>query len=255
MGRVEEFLQHFVEQPYDPVKAHEYYLKNRDLKGRSTSGMSQLQKEAWAYSKDRVSTDKKQKVEADKLSNEQKIAAFQEAATQTRARISEKLKAFSDQLTTSSTKERSDITDELKSDIANVAPIPDGVTGVQRSILVEKRKKEIANIRDTASSDKANVTSEAKTSRQTNSDAASGEREKARTDLKTIIATTREAYTKAKASLDAGYETTYQKEYNKVLTTVAGTAKKSATKAKTKTKAAAKEKTGGIIYYEGHKPH
>lgn len=33
MGSDEDFLQHF-QPPYDPVKAHEYYLRTRQLKGR-----------------------------------------------------------------------------------------------------------------------------------------------------------------------------------------------------------------------------
>lgn len=45
---------------YDPIKAHEYYMKHRHLKGRhSTKGMSESQKETWAYAKSQVSENYK----------------------------------------------------------------------------------------------------------------------------------------------------------------------------------------------------
>ena len=46
---------------YDPVKAHEYYMKNRKLKGRrSTKKFDQSQKEQWAYAKAQLSAEEKQ---------------------------------------------------------------------------------------------------------------------------------------------------------------------------------------------------
>ena len=247
MDRVDDFLRHYVEQPYDPVKAHEYYIKNRDLKGRATSGMSQVQKEAWNYSKDRVSTDKKLQVESAKVANDKKIEAFQKSADETRARISEKLRLFIEKITKDTASQKISISDKAKSDISNVAPIPYGVTGQQRVILIQKRNKEIADIRNKANSSIGNLSIDTKSSQQQVNATASSERDKARTDLKNIINTTREAYTKAKATLDANYEAIYAKEYGKVLTTVAGKAAK--VKAKAKPKALPKEKTGGIIYY------
>lgn len=271
VNRVDSFLQHYAEQPYNATKAHEYYLKNRELKGRTTSGMSELQKEAWTYSKDRVSSDKKQKVEANKIANEQKIEAFQRSAEATRARISDKLKLLSKQLTSKAESDREDVAAKLEADIANVAPIPKNISSDQRAILVERRNKEIDDIRNTASKHGARLSSDTKESRQEGSDSASGEREKTRTDLKAVIAKTRDAYTKAKVQLDASYEAIYQKEYDKVKTTIAGKPKpkakakgeskgtgtgkgkgaaKSKDKSKDKSPAKAKEPgKKGIIYY------
>jgi hypothetical protein len=297
INKVDAFLQHFSAQPYDPVKAHEYYLRNRQLQGRKTSGMSDKQKEAWAYSKDQVANDKKAQMEIAKVSNAQKIEAFQKKAEETRVRISEKLKLLSEKLTkeaeinrdnisdnqesineqiTKEAKRKQDnIADKLKSDIANVPPIPKNISGAQRAILVERRNKEIANIRDAASSDRDNLNDDTKISRKTNSEAASdnraevtddaksdrktivddasGEREKTRTDLKALIATTRDTYTKEKAKMIADYETTYQKEYDKVLSTVAGKPK-SNPKSKGKGKDKSEGNNKGIIYYNGKGP-
>jgi len=263
MGKVENFLRHYVEVPYDPVKAHEYYIKNRDLKGRTTSGMSDKQKEAWDYVKNNVDEDKKKQVILDRDANTKKIDEFRATAVATRKRISDKLKLLSEQLSDDSADDREDISDKVKQDIDNVADIPEGVTGIQREMLVEKRNQEIAEIRDNASEDRVDISENTKDSRQTNRDSASDEREKTSIDLKALISKTRDEYTKAKETLKDSYEAIYAKEYRKVLDTVEGkpavaakatSTGKSASKAKAapKAKKAAKPKAakqGKIIYY------
>ena len=48
---------------YDPVKAHEYYMKHRHLKGnRSTKGMSDEQKETLRYGKEQLYQEHKQRL-------------------------------------------------------------------------------------------------------------------------------------------------------------------------------------------------
>ena len=71
---------------YDPVKAHEYYMKNRKLKGRrSSKGMSQSQKEQWAYAKNQLSEEEKlekQQASAENMASrkEQKEAISSQAS-------------------------------------------------------------------------------------------------------------------------------------------------------------------------------
>lgn len=274
-------LQHFVELPYDPVKAHEYYLKTRDLKGkagakaRTTSGMSQQQKEAWAYTKNRIKEDKTKQTALAKTTNEQKIEAFRTAAAATRERISGKLKLLSDKLSDTSGNTSDTISAKLKSDLANVPHIPKGVSGAERTRLVEARNKKIADIRDKAGADRATLSNTTADSSQANSASADSEKEKATSDLQAIIAKTSDAYDKSKVTLDTSYEAIYAKEYQKVLSTVAGkpkavpkakaasksngssasksngsSAKKaSPKKAKAKAPKKPKESKNGIIYY------
>ena len=48
MNETRDFLLHYASKYYDPVKAHEYYMKNRELKGRrSSSKLNDEGKEAW----------------------------------------------------------------------------------------------------------------------------------------------------------------------------------------------------------------
>ena len=53
---------------YDPKAAHEYYMKHRKLKGRkrSTKGFDDTQKEQWAYAKEQLRTQRKQRNESSK---------------------------------------------------------------------------------------------------------------------------------------------------------------------------------------------
>lgn len=99
MNRVDEFLQHYASQYYDPAKAHEYYIKNRKLKGRTTRNMSDKQKEAWTYAEDKIKSEKKSKVTAQKESTDKQIEQLRDRASKTREQISEKLRLLNASLT------------------------------------------------------------------------------------------------------------------------------------------------------------
>ena len=63
----DEELKHYASPYYDPVKAHEYYMKNRELKGRrSTAKLNDEGKKAASYVKERLNTERKQKVQTHK---------------------------------------------------------------------------------------------------------------------------------------------------------------------------------------------
>lgn len=56
----DDFLAHYSSKYYDPVKAHEYYMRTRELKGRrSSSKLSDEGKEVWSYTKNQITTNKK----------------------------------------------------------------------------------------------------------------------------------------------------------------------------------------------------
>lgn len=62
-----EYIRHYASPYYDPVKAHEYYMKTRELKGRrSVQKLSDEGKKVWAYTKNEIKTEKKEKVDAEK---------------------------------------------------------------------------------------------------------------------------------------------------------------------------------------------
>lgn len=59
MTDVEQFIDDFLQHDYDPVKAREYYLRTRKLKGRATKKVKQLADKAWETDKEYDSKVKK----------------------------------------------------------------------------------------------------------------------------------------------------------------------------------------------------
>lgn len=75
----EDELQHYASPYYDPVKAHEYYLKNRELKGRrSTAKLNEEGKIAARYVREQLSNERKQKVESHREQTMSKIDSLRE---------------------------------------------------------------------------------------------------------------------------------------------------------------------------------
>lgn len=64
----DESLKHYASPYYDPVKAHEYYMRNRELKGensrKSTAGLNDEGKAVAQYVKNQLDTERKSKVDA-----------------------------------------------------------------------------------------------------------------------------------------------------------------------------------------------
>ena len=72
-------ILHYASPYYDPVKAHEYYIKHRELKGRaSTAGLNDEGKAAASYVKEQLTTEHKSKVEANKEDTTNQIDKFRE---------------------------------------------------------------------------------------------------------------------------------------------------------------------------------
>lgn len=114
--RVDNFLAHYASKYYDPVKAREYYLKNRELKGREGADLSaesrQRQAEATSYVTNEINTKKQADLEAnaakrEALSNaanaqaeahKARMEKLQNDAAAVREEIVSKLKAHLDKL-------------------------------------------------------------------------------------------------------------------------------------------------------------
>lgn len=78
--RYESSLTHYASPYYDPVKAHEYYIKNRELKGRtSTAKLNDEGKAAAKYVKDKLNAERKAKVDAHKKKTDKYIDTQRES--------------------------------------------------------------------------------------------------------------------------------------------------------------------------------
>ena len=72
-------ITHYASKYYDPVKAHEYYMRTRQLKGRtSIANLNDRGKEAAKYVKERISTERKSKQESARKSTQNKIDSLRE---------------------------------------------------------------------------------------------------------------------------------------------------------------------------------
>ena len=72
------YLVHYASPYYDPVKAHEYYMEHRVLKGRkSTAGLSDKGKEAAAYIKQRLKDEREAKVKRHKQETDTAASSIQ----------------------------------------------------------------------------------------------------------------------------------------------------------------------------------
>lgn len=200
---VEDLLMHYASPYYDPIKAREYYLRTRELKGR-TSGSdlgssSQRKSEATSYVRDRIATSKKAEETSLVNTNNQSLINLQKRATETRDRI---LKLFQEQLDKITADAKAKVP-ELKLNV-----IPENASDTQKAFLrranqrlTNTHNKKVAEIK----SERAKASKEATTK-------AKGEINKIATDLKAAVQKVRDDYTANRQALNAKYQATLTRE-------------------------------------------
>ena len=214
-------LHHYASQYYDPVKAHEYYMRNRELKGRTTTGMSDEQREAWKVTKSNITSEKRSKLDAAQQERQQKIEATRQRAIQMREQISAKLAKLAEKLQTDKVSEREKISAKIQAEIDNLPPIPRNISTSQRNALIKKRQAEIAKIRGQGDSELQKLDQKYESEKSS----LGQKREKVRVELKNKVAEARESYKKARESINADYEKIYQREYDNIKASIPGKAK------------------------------
>lgn len=78
----EDELSHYASPYYDPVKAHKYYMRTRELKGQknSTAGLNEEGKGAATYVKGQIEGERKLRTEAAKTTRRQNMESATEKA-------------------------------------------------------------------------------------------------------------------------------------------------------------------------------
>ena len=89
-------LRHYASPYYDPEKAHEYYMRTRELKGRSTTSLNDEGKKIWSYTKNNIKSEKAAKVKEEQEKRDQKITELREKAEATKEQISSRLKELNE---------------------------------------------------------------------------------------------------------------------------------------------------------------
>lgn len=243
MRNVEEFLAHYASKYYDPVKAHQYYMENRELTGRKSSntaeverqgldlfnqkfrgstkdsktkgtkrsGLSDAQKEKWAQTKDQLTAEKNLKVAGERSTNNMEIEAFRSEATAKRTEIADKLKELAKRLSGNMEANLARASEMTQFKIDNLPPIPKGITGEQRDKLVEARNKKIAAIQKTGNSKINDI----KSSKE-NSEKLAQQKEQIATDLKAKIEEARLKFAGIREGINVEYKQKSRDAYNKI---------------------------------------
>lgn len=131
-------LTHYASPYYDPVKAHEYYMKHRELKGRkSTAKLNDRGKAAAKYVKDKLTSERKEKQDdvreeanADVASVKGQAARNIETAREKKKQQIENHKAV------------------MNAKIENLRASLQGLKGEEKTVQSEKVKGEIAGLRE-----------------------------------------------------------------------------------------------------------
>ena len=188
MGNLKKELFHYASPYYDPQKAHEYYIKNRELKGRrSSSKLNDKGKEVWAYTKEEISSEKKEKTEQEKTSRDQKIEAARKKASEAKERISKRLAELRTALSVSSASKKKKVDEQKAKDVEMIdqqtasekeristtrdlqieklmnETIPKNLSKEERARRIEQRNEKIAKLRDDAKKETYSISENAKT--------------------------------------------------------------------------------------------
>ena len=217
--RMQNELMHYASKYYDPVKAHEYYMRTRELKGRrSMSRLNDEGKEIWTYTKNEIGNEKKQKLSEAQETRRRNIETLRQQASETRERISSRLKELNQLLNERSKQQKDTVRGQKQSKIDSLRDqtIPKGLSKEEKARRRKQINEQIDRIRGDAKVKTSEITESTKTERKVNRESASSQRKQVAEQLKTVIAAAREAYNQAKTSLDNSYENLYQAEFDKI---------------------------------------
>ncbi len=224
---------------YDPVKAHEYYMRTRELKGRSTTELNKEGKEVWKIAKSNIQEEKKEILAAEKVRHNQVMEDLRSNASDSRKRISDRLKERIAQITELAADRIKRESEEQKADLEGersktqtsidrlMAEDYSNLSKEQRAQKIAERKEKLArlrgdlketsaDIREETQEDKSQIRTQSSSEKSQERDAASAEREKLSSDLKQSLESAREAYSAAKEQIRQGFEVTFNTEFDAI---------------------------------------
>ena len=215
MGNGTKFVDEILHASrYDPVKAHEYYLRTRELKGRrSSADLSDAGKERWAYTKNEVGEERKGSLKNASEKYKEHLEEIREEATKRREELSAKMRAIMDRISQEATDTREDISAKVEAEIEALPDMPKNLTKQQRAEFSAKRKEEIAKIRGEAESKRTDVKVWTKARRGSEQKSAKTQREDIASKLSTSIEEARKGYEKAREAIKAEFEGELDKEF------------------------------------------
>ncbi len=201
---------------YDPVKAHEYYVRTRELKGRSTKDLSDEAKEGWTYVKDQVTEERKGSLKSAAEANKKAVEELRRNAEARRKEIQEKLKQIMERISDEGKVTREEAKKKADAAIDALPDMPAGLTKQQRAEFSAKRTEEIAKIRGEQKKKNEDVSLYTKARSTSEKESAAKEREQIGADIKASFERARQAFDSAKEEIRAKYEAELAKEFGEI---------------------------------------
>ena len=227
----DDWLQHYASPYYDPVAAHEYYMKHRKLVGRkSTAGLNDEGKERAAYVKNKLDTERSERVTASTSSMNSKIASSQARTESNVKKLNEKKASDIEKSREAMQKKidhfryfvsdiKSSHTENTNAQIKKLSSELSGKTDVQKDKIREKIAKlraDNAKKRDELTQSFNNLSSKERSAHAANSESAREETSKsvanAREEHKTNASKLRSENKQTTSDLKDEYDKKYEDE-------------------------------------------
>lgn len=190
-----EVLEHYASPYYDPVKAHEYYMRTRKLKGRSsTSGLNEEGRKAASYVRNQLNEERKKKVEDSKNRRDSEIENVREETASEIQKLREETDAASEAYRIQTQGKIDDLREKLE-----------GMSSLMKKLNAEKIGKQIQDLLVANQNERARLENEYRNS-------SSNLRE----DQKTETASLREQHSTRTQQYKDEYNQKYERELEKL---------------------------------------
>ena len=242
LGHSDDELMHYASKYYDPVKAHEYYLKTRELKGRrSVSQLNDEGRAAAEYAKANVNAERDRKIQQHRDQTDMKIENRRDQMSadiaSNREETTSKISTNRDQMKAQieeHTSQAQDRIDQLRNRLKNLST--QGRRTASAGIL-----SEIDQIRKSNADKRAELQEAFSNTSAGLREELSNKNASERVKFNTDRASLNTKHTEKKKKITDEYEEKYLKELDQIKKDARyqkpPAAKKSSSKAKTKTKA------------------
>lgn len=241
----------YASQYYDPAKAHEYYLKNRELKGRNPAELNKADKKVWSATKSNIAAEKKSATKNLVETHKTELKQLRDNAQNRKQTIYEKIKSVIEQVQNQQTtardhapaerKRRVDaiqakakasfekIIKDAQAKVDALPPLGDNPSKAevsQRKKLLNSIKKDVKSqvsaITKKADADRKGVLASIPVPSQNSPQAKQlAVQRKAQVaqigeELKTALTSSKQKYDELRKGLATKYETVYQTEFDKI---------------------------------------
>lgn len=183
---IRSFLEHAESDYYDPVKAHEYYERTKELSGRQskTRLKTDAQRQGFSYVRSRVKEDKKAELDSVSAANKAGMEQIRATGKQRREALSVKMKQLFEKIST-------DV--DLK------------IKALPRSLSKAERAIEIAKIRGAAQGERAST-----------KEKGQGERAQIVGSLKSAVEDARSNYKQLREAIKVKYDVKLDNEFDAI---------------------------------------